>query len=175
MALFKNNAQNLSPEKAGAAQFAHGLGEVTYYLEVEGKLAGAFYRMEGGEIEINIITHDVTYETGDSASLFIPGQTNFRPITLSRGMVTDELSLYNWLAEASSGDIVQARRNGTIWMYDAVRNSSGEAVWDVVAQWNFTNAWLSKIGGFKFDHHLSPPNLAKLTVTIVPEFTERVK
>lgn len=170
--LMKHNTQ-LDPEKAGAAQFSYAVGDYDFYLEVGGKLAGVFLQMEGGDMEITVIGHDVTFETGDSTTLLIPGTITFKEIKLTRAIVADELSLYNWLNEVVNGDIIQARRNGSIWMYGPGRDDNGDAARVVHAQWNFYNAWPKSITGMSYNTTRGSRS-AKVSLTIVPEAIERV-
>lgn len=175
MALFKppfRHDQNLSAEKAGKASIEYSSGNFDFLLEVEGKLAGAFQYMMGGDISITVIKHDVVFETGDSTTYFIPGQTNFGHIELQRGVIKDQLGIYKWFAEASAGDIIQARRNGTIWMYGP-QAKVGDPPRVLVAQWNFYNAWPIKIEGFSWSEHTNV-NFASVQINFQPEYIERV-
>jgi phage tail-like protein len=165
--------QDVAPEKAGSSLFTYTAGNIYYLLEVEGKAAGVFSAIEGGEIEVTVIEHPVTYETGNATILHIPGRTKFSPIKLTRGFVLNELTMYRWFAEASSGDIIQARRNGSLWMYGPQSKAGGDSR-IVVAQWNFEGAWPSRISGFSFNQYQNA-YIARVEITIVPEYIERVQ
>jgi phage tail-like protein len=121
------------------------LVNIHYNLEVEGLLAGYFLWMTGGDMEIGLINHDVTYETGDSTTLRIPGPTTFKPITLGKGF-GDYHILYNWFAAASSGNINNARRNGSITLHSAAPGQYGP-----VARWDFSGGWCQYLSPFSYN------------------------
>jgi len=135
-------------------------------LEIEGIESATFEKLEGGDITIAVIKHDIVYETGESTTLFIPGTTSFGEFTLT-SFITANMEIISWLALASSGDIVQARRNGSV----ILRGSENNTLTDL-ARWNFENAWPSKIAGFSLKKDLS--QLADLKLTIHAESIERV-
>ncbi len=146
--------------------------DVHYQLEVEGLVAGYFLSMEGGDMDIAMIKHDVVYETGDSSTLLIPGPTTFHPINLQKGF-GDYAVLYNWFAAASSGDINYARRNGSITMNKKV-SSGGTSAYEAVIRWDFANAWLQKLSGFRYNQFQAALT-AQLRLWIVPESIEMVQ
>ncbi len=140
----------------------HGekLLDCDFHLMVEGKLTGVFLGLQGGDIEVGVIKHDIVFPTGASTTLFIPGATSFSPITLTRGFA-NYIELYNWLMQASYGDIIQARRNGTIEM-----RKSGETK----LRWNFENAWPTKLTSFGYRlKEGTKSSIARASLTIVAE------
>lgn len=144
-----------------AAQFGYDLLNYEFHLLVEGKLTGVFERLTGGEIEVATIKHDVVFESGSSSTLFIPGPTSYSPFTLERGFAL-YYELYYWLMQASNGDIVQARRNGSVEM-----RKQGETL----VRWNFYNAWATKLSGFSYNQYADAQK-ARISVTIQPESIE---
>ena len=62
----------------------------------------------------------------------------WQPITLKRG-ITDAMDMWKWRQVVEEGKIDQARKNGSIVMF----NQQGKEV----ARWDFVNAWPSKITG----------------------------
>lgn len=145
---------------------------VHYHLDVEGLLVGVFDSISGGDMEINVIKHDVTYNTGDSTTLLIPGTITFQPITLSRGLGNSS-ELYNWLAAVTGGDIIQARRNGSITLNHHVSTGPNKWEYEPVVRWNFYNAWPTKISGFEMDIYQAA-SYASFKITIQAETIERV-
>lgn len=131
-----------------------------FMLEVEGLLLGAFGSLSGGDMEITKITHDITYESGASTTLFIPGTTSFGELSLSQGF-GNYMALYNWFMLASNGHIIAARRNATIQMFSQK---------EVVLQWHLDNAWPTKLSSFtKFVVSGSTTTKARLAVTLAAE------
>ncbi len=129
-------------------------------LEVEGLWLGAFGSLQGGDIAVTKITHDITYESGASTTLFIPGTTSFGEISLSQGF-GDYMALYNWLMLASNGRIIAARRNATIQMFSQKT---------LVLQWYLENAWLTKLSSFtKLMVDATLTKKARLALTIAAE------
>mgnify|MGYP003681962369 CR=1 FL=1 len=152
------------------------IANCNFQLLIEDVLRGVFYSLSGGEIEVGLIKHDIVFESGSSTTLFIPGPTSFSPFTLSRGFA-DYGHLFNWLMAGSNGDIIRARRNGTIKMHrnatqddvDAGQaNSVGE--WIPVLQWHFDNAWPTKVASFgSFLNDGTTTAIARGSLTLVAE------
>jgi len=141
--------------------FGYDLLTYEFHLEVQGLLVGIFERLTGGDIEIARIEHDIVYESGASTTLFIPGTTSFAPFTLERGFA-NYYELYNWFNLASNGRIVQARRDGSVFM-----KRNGETY----LQWDFKNAWPVKLAGFSFNQYVDAQK-ARIAITIAAEFIE---
>ncbi len=141
----------------------NALLQCDYYLYVDGKLTGGFDSVSGGEMSITTIKHPVTYESGLGTDLIIPGVTSYSAIELSGGYANYE-ELYTWFQQASAGDTILSRRNGTIEM-----RKNGNAV----LRWNFFDAWPSAISGFSFEQvQGSSIQLASVTLTLQAESIE---
>ena len=143
--------------------FGYDLLTYEFHLEVQGLLVGVFERLTGGEMEIARVEHDIVYESGASTTLLIPGTTSFAPFTLERGFANYG-ELYSWFALASNGRIVQARRDGSVFM-----KRHGETY----LQWNFQHAWPIKLSGFSFNQYMGSQK-ANISITIAAEFIEFV-
>jgi phage tail-like protein len=137
--------------------FGYDLTNFEYHLEIEGLLVGVFETLSGGDMAITTIEHDIVYESGASTTLLIPGTTSFGPFTLSRGFANYP-ELYAWFMLASSGRIVQARRNGSIIM---------QRYGQRYMQWDFDNAWPTKLSSFSFNMYKG--SKARVAITIAPE------
>ena len=135
-----------------------------FALEVEDLLVAVFYALDGGDIEIANIKHDVVFATGSSTTLFNPGTTSYAPLSLSRGF-GNYMELYNWLMQASNGHIIAARRNASI-----VMSKFGEPV----LRWDLTNCWPTKLSSFGFSMQ-TRTGIARLAVTLVAEAIEFVE
>lgn len=158
--------QDTKSKDLGRTRHSSGYDSLEYefHLEVEGKLTGIFQSLKGGDIEVAKIEHDIVFENGLSTTLFIPGATSFGELTLQRGFAHYQ-ELYDWLMEASNGRIIQARRSGTIWM-----TRHGE----MLLQWNFTNAWPTKLSGFAYNQYTGN-SVARISITIAAEAIEFVE
>lgn len=137
-----------------------------FLLEVEGLLVGVFYSCSGGDIAVTKITHDITYESGASTTLLIPGTTSFGEISLSQGW-GNYMAIYNWLMQASEGHIIAARRNASIIM---LKKKEPKVRWDLY------NAWPVKLSGFSVTMKAgTKTSITKLNVTIAAETIEYVE
>jgi phage tail-like protein len=143
------------------------LADIHYHLEVGGLLAGYFHSMAGGDMEVSMIKHDITYESGESTTLLIPGPTSFSPIVMSKGFGDYDI-IWGWFSAASLGNIIHARRNGSITL-----NKKVPTGYEAVVRWDFNNAWLQKVTGFSYNQYTGS-GTAKLKLYIVPESIEMV-
>ena len=80
----------------------------------------------------------VVNEKGIQVVLKVPGRLKWGDITLKRGL-TSSMDLWKWRKLVEDGDVKGARKNGSIIMFDQSLKP--------VAQWDFKNAWPSKITG----------------------------
>jgi phage tail-like protein len=102
-----------------------------------------FDNLTGGEMVVSTIPYSSVDENGKILKKFIPGPTNFSPITLLRGFDARTEALYNWFLLSENGKLKEARRNLSIAMLDY---HAGLQV-----AWNLFNAIPTKITGFSFN------------------------
>ena len=57
----------------------------SYTLDIDKTRLATFSTISGGEIEMQVIKHNVVHESGEYQTLLIPGVTHFAPVTLSHG------------------------------------------------------------------------------------------
>lgn len=107
-------------------------------VEFQGQVVGAFRECTGLGSENEVVEYKASGQKGDFVIKKLPGRLKWNNITLKRG-VTDSMDAWKWRKLVEQGKISDARKNGTITMY----NQQGDAI----AKWNFTNAWPSKISG----------------------------
>ena len=110
----------------------------SFSLEVQGTLTGYFTEIGGLGSETEIVEHKVVDPQGRDLIQKIPGRLKFTDVTLKRG-VTALKDIWDWRKMVEDGNIVGARKNATITMYDQSLNA--------VARWNLTNAWPTKVSG----------------------------
>lgn len=104
---------------------------------------GGFEILTGGDQVISPVTYDVMDANGGVTTKFMPGQTSFSPVTLTRPMDEGAIDAYNLFADAVSGKLKTLRKNYSISMND----SKGQpVVW-----WHLLNAIPIKISGFDFN------------------------
>ena len=107
-------------------------------VEFQGQIVGAFRECTGLGSENEVVEYKASGQKGEFVIKKVPGRLKWNNITLKRG-VTDSMEAWQWRKLVEQGKITDARKNGTITMY----NQQGDAV----AKWNFTNAWPSKLNG----------------------------
>jgi len=107
-------------------------------VEFQGQVVGAFRECTGLGSENEIVEYKASGQKGEFVIKKVPGRLKWTNITLKRG-VTDSMDAWKWRKLVEQGKISDARKNGTITMY----NQQGDAI----AKWNFTNAWPSKLSG----------------------------
>ena len=110
----------------------------SFSLDVQGTLTGYFTEISGLGSETEIIEHKVTDPSGRDVIQKIPGRTKYTDVTLKRG-VTALKDIWDWRKMVEDGNIVGARKNATVTMYDQSLKA--------VARWNLTNAWPTKVSG----------------------------
>ena len=92
------------------------------------------------------------------------GRTKWGDIVLKRG-VDNSLDLVKWRALAEEGRIDEARKTGSITLFDG----GGTAV----ATWNFTNGWPTKVNVSSNEKSDAPCAWESLTLSV--ESAERVR
>jgi len=109
-----------------------------FALDFQGEVGGYFTECSGIGSENEVVVQNVVNEKGVEVVLKAPGRLKWGDITLKRGITTN-LDLWVWRQKVEEGNVVGARKDGSIIMFD---QSLAE-----VARWNFHNAWPSKISG----------------------------
>lgn len=107
-------------------------------VEFQGQVVGAFRECTGLGSENEVVEYKASGPKGEYVIKKVPGRLKWNNVTLKRG-ITDSMDMWKWRKLVEQGKIDDARKNGTITMY----NQQGNAV----ARWNFTNAWPSKLSG----------------------------
>lgn len=110
----------------------------SFSLDVQGTLAGYFTEIGGLGSETEIVEHKITDPQGRDVIQKIPGRSKYTDVTLKRG-VTALKDIWDWRKMVEDGNIVGARKNATITMFDQSLNA--------VAKWNLVNAWPTKVSG----------------------------
>jgi phage tail-like protein len=135
-----------------------------FRLDVSGAVTGFFTEVGGLGSETEIIEHKVVNDNGIDLVQKIPGRLKWGDISLKRG-ITDVMDMWNWRKMVEDGDIVGARKNGSIMMM----NQSLE----IIAQWDFVNGWPSKVTGPQLQSDSNAFGVEEMT--IVHEGITRVK
>jgi phage tail-like protein len=138
---------------------------IHYSLEIDGVQWGIFTDISGGDMDIDVIEHNVVFANGGFATLRIPGPMKIAPIKLSSGYGNTK-DLYAWFMQVKNGDINGARKNATISL-----NAFVDAKYQAVVQWHLINCWPSKIDGLSLTQGRT--EMALFSITLVAESIER--
>jgi hypothetical protein len=124
----------------------------------QSKTIGEFDQLTGGEMQIGMVEYNMAFDDGGSTTRFVPGQTSFAPVTLTRAL-TPECDLSYDLFNTSSGGKVEYKHI-TIKMFDQTNQ-------DMVL-WHLHNVLVTGISGFLFDRR----HYTEYRVTLQPEWIE---
>lgn len=135
-----------------------------FMLEIDGITQAFFREASGFSSENPAIDYKDARATGQTRYVKVPGTLKWSDVTLKRG-ITDVLELWKWRKQVEDGKVEQARKNGSIVMFNQANTE--------VARWNFVNAWPSKIDGPTANANTN--DIAVEAITIVHEGLERVR
>jgi phage tail-like protein len=136
-----------------------------FTVEFQGVIVGAFQQIEGLGSSNEVVEYKASGEKGAYVIHKVPGRITWENVTLKRGVMGDTMDLWEWRKLVEEGKVGEARKNGSIVMYDQNGNE--------VARWNFTNAWPCRITGPNAD--ATSNEVAIEEIEIVAEGYERVK
>ena len=120
------------------AQHEDPLVQFHFSIDIQGTVTGYFTECSGLGSETEKIEHKVVLEDGREVVMKIPGRLKWEDITLKRG-ITSNMQIWDWRKMVDDGEVEEARRNGSITMYNQKL--------DPVAEWTFDRAWPSKVTG----------------------------
>jgi phage tail-like protein len=135
-----------------------------FAIDISGVINGFFTECSGLGSEHEVIEHKVVTEKGSEVVLKIPGRLKWENITLKRG-ITKNMDIWKWRKQVESGKVDDARRDGSIIMFDQELKE--------VARWNFLRAWPVKVTGPQPKSDSNEIGVEELT--IAHEYIERVK
>jgi len=106
-----------------------------FALEVQGVEECTFAEASGFDNSHEKVEQRETTKGGKQMVSVQPGNLKWSDIVLKRG-VTDSMELYNWRQKVIDGDLMTARKDGSIVFYDA-KNTE-------IARYSFVRGWPSK-------------------------------
>jgi phage tail-like protein len=121
---------------------AEVLGNLRWYLEIDGITQGIFREVSGLDSETEVIEHRHTGPGGNLVINKVPGALKWSNITFKRG-VTDDRKLHDWRKSIEDGQVEKNRKNGTVTLYAP----DGTAV----AKYIFKKGWPCKFQGPQLD------------------------
>ena len=135
-----------------------------FTVEFQDVIVGAFQEVSGLGSSNEVVEYKASGSKGQYIIHKVPGRLTWNNITLKRG-ITDATDLWDWRRLVEEGKVEEARKNGSVVMYD----QTGQEI----ARWNFTNAWPSKLTGPSADAKSNEVAIEELEVVV--EGYERVK
>jgi len=135
-----------------------------YKIEIDGITLASFQEVSGVVSEVDVVELKYNDKTGLPVIKKMIGARKPPTITLKRA-ADASMDLWNWHKAALDGNLVNARRNGSVVQFDFMH---GE-----VARYNFFNAWVSKLTATGLKAGDNTPAIEE--VTIVCEWIERIK
>jgi phage tail-like protein len=143
---------------------ADALAGYHFSIEIDGVTIAQFREVSGLNAEITTIEHRENSPKGLPLMKKLPGAKKYGDLTLKRGR-TDSNDLWKWLKTVQDGKIDDARKNGSIVLYDTSFVEIG--------RFNFLKGWPSKIATDAVSTESS--EAVKETITLVIERLDRVK
>lgn len=134
----------------------------SFHVELDQIDIGAFKEASGVDSETEIIEYKEVLKDGKMLIKKLPGAMKWTDITLKKA-IDSKRDLWEWRRQVETGDIANARRNGSIVLYDSMHNE--------VARWNFFDGWPSKWKGA--DLNAGENQVAVEEITITHEGLER--
>ena len=109
---------------------------LTFKIEIDGQVIAQFKEVSGMESSREVIEHRENNLAGKEVIKKLPGKKSWGDIVLKRG-VTDNTVVWDWHKLVMDGKIDEARKNGSIVLYDYAGGETG--------RWNITNCWPNKV------------------------------
>ncbi len=134
-----------------------------FAVDIQGQVTGYFTECSGLGSEQEVIEHKVVNEAGVEVVMKVPGRLKWENITLKRG-ITSNMDIWTWRKMVENGDVVGARADGSVVMYDQALAE--------VARWNFQSGWPVKVTGPSVKADGNEIGVEELT--IAHEYIERV-
>ena len=128
----------------------------SFHVELDGIDIGAFKEASGVDSETEIVEYKETTKDGKMLIRKLPGAMKWSDITLKK-RIDSKKDLWDWRKEVEQGDIDNARRNGSIVLYDSTAKE--------VARWNFMNGWPSKWKGADLNAGENAVAVEEITIT----------
>src|SRR3954451_7122396 len=88
-----------------------------FYLEIDGLSEAQFREVSGISSETAVIEQIQASKSGKQHIIKAPGQLKWADITLKRGLTADK-KLQEWRQKVVDGKMKDARKNGSIVLYD---------------------------------------------------------
>lgn len=112
------------------------LATYSFAVEIDGIAIAQFKEVSGLGISIGVIENRSNQAGALPVLQKMPGSVKYDDIHLSRGKVADP-AFWSWVKTVQEGKIDQARKNGSVVLYDYARGA--------VTTFSFFNGWPSRV------------------------------
>ena len=143
---------------------ANPLSTFSFHVELDGLDIGSFKECSGVDSETEIIEYKEATQNGVMIIRKLPGAMKWSNITLKKSIDGQKI-LWDWRKQIEDGKIDDARKNGSIVLYDSKQTE--------VARWNFRAGWPSTWKGANLN--AGENSVAVEEIVITHEGLERVK
>jgi phage tail-like protein len=126
-----------------------------FHVEIDGITQAQFRECGGLGSESQVVEYKESVK-GVTVIRKQPGAIKWSDITLKRG-VSDVMELWNWRKQVEQGKVDEARKNGSIVLYDQADKE--------IARWNFKEGWPSKLSGPQVKADGNEVAIEELTIT----------
>ena len=126
-----------------------------FHVEIDGISQAQFKECSGLGSSSDVVEYKESVK-GATVYRKQPGALKWNDITLKRG-ISDVMELWNWRKQIEQGKIAEARKNGSIVLYDQADKE--------IARWNFKDGWPSKLSGPSVKADASEVAIEELTIT----------
>lgn len=109
-----------------------------FTIDFGGSVKGAFRECTGLGSENEVVEYKASGDKGKFIMKKVPGRMKWNNITLKRG-ITNAMDMWDWRKQVEEGKVEQARKNGSIVMYNQLN--------EAIARWDFVEAWPNKLTG----------------------------
>ena len=135
-----------------------------YALYLDGQFSGFFTEVSGLGSEHEVVEYREGSDSGEVIRK-LPGPLRYDNIVLKRGLIRGNTDWWDWRQAVITDGVAAATHDGAIELIDRSN--------EVVARWNFENAWPVKITGPQLPS--SSNDVAIEELTIAHEYIERVQ
>jgi phage tail-like protein len=108
----------------------------SFGLDIDGIEIKEIQEIDGLKLEVDAIELKHNTSDGKYINKKLPGRPKAGEITLTRG-VTSDVKWHDWIKLVYQGDMMPARKNGTINIYDYLGTP--------VQSFKFTNGWAKSV------------------------------
>jgi phage tail-like protein len=126
-----------------------------FHVEIDGITQAQFKECSGLGSSSDVVEYKESVK-GATVYRKQPGALKWNDITLKRG-ISDVMELWAWRKQIEQGKIAEARKNGSIVLYDQADKE--------IARWNFKDGWPSKLSGPSVKADTSDVAIEELTIT----------